>query len=126
MILKSFHAPALPRLLHCEGSVMDIVERLRKNVRIYDNRVAERDATEAATEIERLRANRDRLVELLSDFIALIGTEECRQVGYSVYRDAIEAMAVAVNLGYAGPITLAHAQEVHDKAAAITKGCERT
>jgi len=64
------------------------------------------------------RACRDRLVEVTSDLIALFGTENCRS--YSVFGDAIKAMAVAVTLGYSGPITLAHADDVHRAAAVLT------
>lgn len=97
----------------------DIVERLNTepgcSVSLMEEAAAE--ITRLRAELAAERACRDNLVEVTTDLIAFFGTEKCRP--YSVFRDAVKAMAVAVTLGYEGPITLAHADDVHQAAAEI-------
>lgn len=60
---------------------------------------------------------RDALHAALTELIALFGTAELRQ--YSLFDKCVQALALSVNSGSQLPVTLAHAQDVWDRAAAI-------
>lgn len=60
---------------------------------------------------------RDELHGALTELVALFGTAELRR--YSLFDKCVHALALSVNSGCRRPVTLAHAQDVWDKAAAL-------
>ena len=76
-------------------------------------------ATKTSTKKRAEKRAVSMLVRALTDLIAMVGTRQVRETYPEMYAECIEAMAIGVASGCTEPITLAHADEVYERAEAV-------